>query len=62
VGMVVVTVKLERDMLELVDTMRVALNMNRSEFIRHVIQYYIDREYTPKQTMPKAKVEKGVRL
>jgi metal-responsive CopG/Arc/MetJ family transcriptional regulator len=60
--MVVVTVKLERDMLDLVDTIRVALNMNRSEFIRHVIQYYIDREYIPKQKVPEAKVEKGVRL
>ena len=60
--MVVVTVKMEKDMLELVDTMRIALNMNRSEFIRHVVQYYIDREYIPKQKVPKAKVEKGVRL
>jgi len=27
-----------------------------------MIHYYIDHEYTPKQTVPKAKVEKGVRF
>jgi len=62
VEMRVVTFKIERDMLELLDTLSIALKMNRSELIRYIIQYYIDHEYTPKQKVPKAKVEKGVRF
>ena len=58
----VVTFKIEKDMLELVDTLSIQLKMNRSEMIRYMIQYYIDHEYTSKQTVPKAKVEKGVRF
>jgi len=54
----VVTFKVEQDLLELVDLMRIKLNMNRSEFMRYVIQYYLDREYKPNETVPKAKVEK----
>jgi len=62
VEMRVVTFKIERDLLELVDTLSIQMRMNRSELIRHMIQYYIDHEYTPKQKAPKAKVEKGVRF
>jgi len=62
VGMIVITFKMDRDMLELVEAMRLDLNMNRSEFIRHVIQYYIEHEYKPKQQTPKARVEKIVRF
>jgi len=54
----VVTFKVEQDLLELVDLMRIKLNMNRSEFMRYVIQYYLDREYKPNEKVPKAKVEK----
>jgi len=54
----VVTFKIEEDLLGLVDLMRVKLNMNRSEFIRYVIQYYLDHEYKPNEKIPKAKVEK----
>jgi len=61
-NMIVVTFKMERDMLELVDGMRIELNMNRSEFLRHVIQYYIEHEYKPKNTVPKARVERIMRL
>ena len=60
--MSVVTFKIERDLLELVESMRINTNMNRSEFIRNALQYYIEHEYKPKSKMPKAKVEKGVRL
>ena len=60
--MSVVTFKIERDLLELVESMRINTNMNRSEFIRHALQYYIEHEYKPKNTMAKATVEKGVRL
>jgi len=62
VGMIVITFKMDRDMLELVEAMRLDLNMNRSEFIRHVIQYYIEHEYKPKQQTPKARVERIVRF
>jgi metal-responsive CopG/Arc/MetJ family transcriptional regulator len=62
VEMRVVTFKIERDMLELLDTLSIALKMNRSELIRYMIQYYIDHEYTPKQKVPTAKVEKGVKF
>jgi len=54
----VVTFKLEQDLLELIELMRVRLNMNRSEFIRYMIQYYLEREYYPKEKVPEAKVEK----
>jgi len=58
----VVTFKIPRDQLELVDTISIKLKMNRSEFIRYIIDYYIQHEYRPKETVPKAKVEKGVRF
>ncbi len=45
-SMRVVTFKIEKDMLELVDTLSIQLKMNRSEMIRYMIQYYIDHEYT----------------
>jgi metal-responsive CopG/Arc/MetJ family transcriptional regulator len=61
-GMVVITFKIDRDMLELVEATRISLNMNRSEFIRHAIEYYIEHEYKPKQQIPKARVEKIVRF
>ena len=54
----VVTFKVEQDLLDLVDLIRVKLNMNRSEFIRYVIQYYLDREYKSDEVVSKAKVEK----
>jgi len=57
-SMRVVTFKIEQDLLELVDLMRIRLNMNRSEFIRYAIKYYLDHEYKPNEKIPKAKVEK----
>jgi metal-responsive CopG/Arc/MetJ family transcriptional regulator len=57
-SMRVVTFKIEQDLLELMDLMRVKLNMNRSEFIRYTIKYYLDHEYKPNEKIPKAKVEK----
>jgi len=60
--MSVVTFKIERDLLELVESMRINTNMNRSEFIRHALQYYIEHEYKPNNNVTKAKVEKGVRF
>jgi len=58
----VVTFKIERDLLELVDTLSIQMRMNRSELIRYMIKHYIDHEYMPKQRVPEAKVEKGVRF
>ena len=54
----VVTFKIEQDLLELVDLMRIKLNMNRSEFIRYAIEYYIKHEYRSNEKVQKAKVEK----
>jgi len=58
----VVTFKIPQDMLEIVDSICIGSKMNRSEFIRYVIEYYITHEYRSKETVPKAKVEKGVRF
>ena len=54
----VVTVKIETDLLELIDMVRIKLDMNRSEFIRYAVKYYIDHEYRSNEKVPKAKVEK----
>ena len=58
----VITFKIERDMLEVMDSICIKLKKSRSEFIRDAIDYYITREYRSKETVPKAKVEKGMRL
>ena len=58
----VVTFKIEQTDLEIMETARMAMGMERSEFIRKAIQYYIEHEYKPKDTVGKARVEKGVRL
>ena len=62
VTMRVVTFKIEQDDLERMEVARMAMGMERSEFIRKAIQYYIDHEYKPKESVSKARVEKGVRL
>jgi len=62
VGMRVVTFKIEQDDLERMEVVRMAMGMERSEFIRKAIQYYIEHEYKPKESVGKARVEKGVRL
>ena len=62
VEMRVVTFKIERDMLEIMDSICIKLKISRSEFIRDAIDYYITHEYRDKTTVPKAKVEKGVRF
>jgi len=58
----VVTFKIEQDDLERMELVRMAMGMERSEFIRMAIKYYIEHEYKPKNTIGKARVEKGVRL
>ena len=62
VTMRVVTFKIEQDDLERMEVARMDMGMERSEFIRRAIQYYIEHEYKPKETINKARVEKGVRL
>ena len=62
VGMRVITFKIEQDDLERMEVVRMAMGMERSEFIRRAIQYYIEHEYKPKESIGKARVEKGVRL
>jgi len=62
VGMRVVTFKIEQDDLEKMEVVRMAMGMERSEFIRKAIQYFIEHEYKPKENVTKARVEKGVRL
>ena len=56
------TFKIEQDDLERMEVVRMAMGMERSEFIRMAIKYYIEHEYKPKETIGKARVEKGVRL
>ena len=56
------TFKIEQDDLERMEVVRMAMGMERSEFIRKAIQYYIEHEYKPKESVGKARVEKGVRL
>jgi len=58
----VVTFKIEQDDLERMEVARMAMGVERSEFIRRAIKYYIEHEYKPKDDITKARVEKGVRL
>ena len=58
----VITFKIEQDDLEMMEVARMAMGMERSEFIRRAIKYYIEHEYKPKEDVGKARVEKGVRL
>jgi len=58
----VITFKIEQDDLERMETARMAMGMERSEFIRMAIKYYLEHEYKPKENVTKARVEKGVRL
>ena len=58
----VVTFKMEQDDLERMEVARMAMGLERSEFIRKAIKYFIEHEYKPKETVGKARVEKGVRL
>jgi metal-responsive CopG/Arc/MetJ family transcriptional regulator len=44
------------------EVVRMAMGLERSEFIRKAIQYFIEHEYKPKENVTKARVEKGVRL
>ena len=58
----IITFKIEQDDLERMEIARMTMHMERSEFIRKAITYYIKHEYKPNNNMTKAKVEKGVRL
>lgn len=54
--LIVVTFKIERDTLDILDAVAGSLRMNRSEFIRKAIENEL-RKYTDTQ-VPKARVER----
>jgi metal-responsive CopG/Arc/MetJ family transcriptional regulator len=56
-----VTIKIEEDLLEQLDAFVIRNKLNRSEAIRLAIQKML-KEAEKKETVPKAKVEKGIKL
>ncbi len=56
-----ITVKMEEDLLEQLDAFAIRNKLNRSEAIRLAIQKML-KEEQEKTTVPRAKVEKGIKL
>ena len=57
----VVTIKIEEDLLELLDRYAIKYGLNRSEAVRKAIELLV-RQELEKEVVPTARVEKGLRI
>jgi metal-responsive CopG/Arc/MetJ family transcriptional regulator len=56
-----ITIKIEEELLEQLDAFAIRNKLNRSEAIRMAIQKML-KETEKKETVPRARVEKGIKL